>query len=352
MASFQTRSRRKQRSASLPSSGFTLVELLVVIAIIGILIGMLLPAVQSVREAARRISCGNNLRQMALASLNFESAMGRFPTSWLPTNDFYDASGNVTGWSVQAQILPHLEQANLHGQIDFSVGYNDIPPIDIGGSLKNLPSARIPTYLCPTEINDYVRTSNGVEIHYPLNYAANNGTWLVFDPGSRTVGDGAFTTIRPVSIAAYGDGTSNTLLFSEVKAYTPYLRNASLPGLLAVPSEPTEIAGLGGNFKSNSGHTEWVDGRCHQTSFTTTFTPNTTVPYKTGGVEFDVDWTNLQEGKSRTVATFAAVTSRSYHPDGVNSVRADGSVHFVSDHINRQAWQALSTRNGEEVVLQ
>ena len=96
---------------------FTLVELLVVIAIIGILIGMLLPAVQQVREAARRISCANNCRQIGLASLNYESAFMGLPPSWLlPTNDAVTA-----GWSVQGQLLPYLEQGNISANIDFTL---------------------------------------------------------------------------------------------------------------------------------------------------------------------------------------------------------------------------------------
>ncbi|MEL7498428.1 MAG: DUF1559 domain-containing protein [Planctomycetota bacterium] len=333
-------------------SGFTLVELLVVIAIIGILIGMLLPAVQSVREAARRVSCGNKLRQIALATHGYESAFQVLPTNWLPAGEFYDRPDDVTGWSVQAQILPFLEQANLHDSIDFSIGYNDQPQINLGGELKNLPSARVPVYLCPNEINDSVRTKNGVEIHYPLNYAANAGTWMVFEPTSRQAGNGALTTIRNISLSTFTDGTSNTTLYSEVKAYNPYFRNAAIPGDVAMPVDPLMVASLGGDFKQNSGHTEWVDGRCHQTSFTATFGPNTKVPYSEGDQTYDIDWTNQQEGKSREITTFAAVTSRSYHPTGVNTVRADGSVHFVSNQIDLFSWQALATRNGGEVLVE
>ena len=112
------------------------------------------------------------------------------------------------------------------------------------------------------------------------------------------------------------------------------------------------VAGMGGDFKSSTGHTEWVDGRSHQTSFTATFAPNTVVPYDNAGVTVDVDWTNQQEGKSDTVKTFAAVTSRSYHTGGVNSARADGSVHFESDSIALNTWQSLATRNGGEVVAE
>lgn len=328
-------------------TGFTLVELLVVIAIIGILIGMLLPAVQQVREAARRVTCANNLRQMSLATLNYESAHGKFPSTWEVPGGLN--SGNTTGWSVQAQILPFLEQGNLYDNIDFTKSYTDQPLIDLGAGPVRLQSARVEVYLCPSEKNDRLRLKNGVAYHYPLSYAANAGTWFVYDPSNGRVGHGAMGANSRLSIGSVSDGTSNTLLYSEVKAYTPYFRNAGIGGDLVMPIAPGAIAGLGGDFKSNSGHTEWVDGRAHQTSFTATFSPNTKVPYNVGGTEYDIDWTNQQEGKSLTIKTYAAVTARSYHPGGVNAARVDGSVSFEADSIDLQLWQSMATRDGGEV---
>ena len=328
--------------------GFTLVELLVVIAIIGILIGMLLPAVQQVREAARRIACGNNLRQMGIATLNYESAHKAFPASWKAAGDL--ATGDITGWSVQAQILPFLEQANLFNEIDFNISYNDNPPIIVNGLSIPLRAARVATYLCPSEINDRQRLDDaGNPHHYPLNYAANSGTWFVFDPSNLLTGDGAIVTNRELGIGAITDGTSNTLLYGEVKAYTPYFRNAAIEGEIPIPNDPNAVVSMGGDFKSSSGHTEWVDGRAHQTTFTATFTPNTVLRYVDGADVFDVDWTNQQEGRSLTARTYAAVTSRSFHPGGVNTCRADGSVAFHSESVDGFAWRALASRDGGEV---
>ena len=337
------------KNTSVQRSAFTLVELLVVIAIIGILIGMLLPAVQQVREAARRITCANNLRQIGLATLNYESAFMKFPESYrrpqnAPTN---------RGWSAQALLLPYLDQGNLSANINFDLEYVEpTQTVDLGNGPQLLASARIPSYICPSEIMDQVRIDGdtGDPEHYPLNYAANAGVWFVFDPANGSTGQGALTTSRGNSISSFSDGTSNTMFFGEVKAYTPYFRNAGMTGDIDIPTDPTAVAGMGGDFKSETGHTEWVDGRAHQTSFTSVFTPNTLVPHDAGSGEVDVDWTNQQEGNSDTARTYAAITSRSFHTGGVNTVRADGSVSFVSDSISLITWQALSTRNGGEVV--
>ncbi len=340
-------------------SGFTLVELLVVIAIIGILIGMLLPAVQKVREAARRIACGNNIRQVALAVHNYESSFRKVPAGSLFPKVLADGitpvspSDSLNGWSLQAQILPYLEQGNLSSTIDFNIGYKDHPQVEINGDLAQISRFRIPTYLCPSESNDRRRGEGTDEENYPLNYGWNAGVWSVYDPASPNANDGGFVTNRKQGLQAIRDGMSNTLAFAEVKAYNPYFRNlgaASVP----MPAFPGDVSGLGGDFKTNSGHTEWVDGRAHQSGFTATFTPNTKVEFVgSDGITYDVDWTNWQEGKGGMTGanpTFAAVTSRSYHTSGVNTARMDGSVSFVSDSINLSVWRALATRNGGEVI--
>ena len=347
----RTRNSRNQRA-------FTLVELLVVIAIIGILIGMLLPAVQSVREAARRTACANNLRQLGLASLNYETTLQKFPPSSLfplvdPNGAPLQDSDNRNGWSAQGQLLPYLEQSNLASNIDYNIGYKDHPPITIGSMTEQISSFRIPTYLCPSEIRDERRGEGTDEENYPLNYAVNCGDWFVYDPVGNKIGEGAMVTNRPLSISAFTDGTSNTLMFSEVKAYNPYFRNANMGTVAEMPNNPDDLIAMGGDFKTESGHTEWVDGRSHQSGFTATFQPNTKVIYTDGdGREFDVDWTNHQEGLgglTDNIPTFAAVTSRSYHPGGVNTCRADGSVQFVGQQISRTAWQSLATRSGGEI---
>lgn len=328
--------------------GFTLVELLVVMAILGLLVALLLPAVQAAREAARRAHCANNLRQMGLALHNFESQMRRFPPGGraaLP-----DASGQISYWSVQAQILPFLEQANLGSHIDFTQSYDLATNINLGGGVvAKLSAARVPTYLCPDELKDQVRYEGGAPTHYPINYAVNRGLWLVHDPRTQAIGEGAFGMGYALGPADFRDGLSQTVALAEVRAWQPHFRNAGLTTDPGMPS-PTGVCGLGGQFKSESGHTEWVDARTHQTGFTAVFGPNTRVPCTISGVVYDVDWTNQQEGKSATVPTWAAVTARSYHPAGLNVAMMDGSVRWVGDTIQLDVWRAMITRAGGETA--
>jgi prepilin-type N-terminal cleavage/methylation domain-containing protein len=328
---------RYRASRPLQPAAFTLVELLVVIAVIGILIALLLPAVQAAREAARRSRCSNNMKQMVLGLHNFQSANKNFPPS---------LSGELGGnWSAQARVLPFLEEGNLYQNIDFSVDYDSAFMPD--GS--RLSAQRINTYLCPSEINDRVRTSGGVKEHYPLSYGLNLGDWFVYDPATNQGGNGAFFPNRGLRPRDFQDGLSSTLCAAEVKAYNPYFRNAALVDP-PQPTGPGEICTLGGTFKADSGHTEWVDGRAHQIGVTSVFTPNAEILCLKGGLEYDVDWTNQQEGKSSTVPTYAAVTARSHHPGVVNGALMDGSVRAFSATIDGAVWRALSTRDGGEVV--
>jgi prepilin-type N-terminal cleavage/methylation domain-containing protein len=328
---------------------FTLVELLVVIAIIGILIALLLPAVQAARESARQSQCRNNLRQIGLAMHSYQNAMGSFPPGFCvnPKNTA-DTGGR---WSAQARILPYIEQSGMQGLIDFNKSYDSV--VVNGQSVKWL---RVPTYLCPDETNDTLRiNTDGSPAHWPLSYGFNYGVWLAFDPAGGINKECAISTNSRTKPSDFSDGMSNTLCAAEVKAYTPYVRN-SQTATATIPQKPEDILPLigsgqikmGPDLMSNTGHTEWCDGRTHQTGFTATFTPNTRVPYTYNGQIYDIDFNNQQEGTSTTVKTYAAVTARSYHPGLVNAVLMDGSVRAFSDTITLTVWRALATRSGGE----
>ena len=323
-------------------SGFTLVELLVVIAIIGVLVGLLLPAVQAAREAARRMSCSNNMKQIMMAMHNYHSSFDQFPAGGL-----YRGLQPSDSWSLQARILPQLEQSGLTNLINWSLPYS---------AQGQVARTRVPTYLCPSEINDQSRPDPSASdpdfAHYPLSYGVNMGEWFIYDPVSKKTGTGLVFPNSKTGFRDVLDGASSTLAVAEVKAFNPYLRDALNPATLGVatPSLPTEVLSYGGNFKVNSGHTEWTDSRAHQSGFTTAFTPNTKVLYTSGGAQYDVDFNSSREGKTITNPTYAAVTSRSYHTGGVQTGFVDGSCHFITDSIDRKIWRSLGTRANREVV--
>lgn len=328
--------------------GFTLIELLVVVAIIAVLIALLLPAVQHAREAARRTSCRNNLKQIGIAIHNYESTFLMFPPSYT-TQLGIEQRGS---WSVHGRILPFMEQQNAAQLIDLSSDWHD--QVDTG-----VPGMRIPTFLCASDpLVDRVRTRDGRRYVHPQSYGFNMGHWFIFDPINGAGGNGAFVVNNPVPASSILDGLSNTLCAAEVKAYTPYIRNTQDPGAVA-PTSTSFAAGFTGDDKlgagpyDSTGHTVWADGRVHHTGITTTFPPNTKIPIVRDGVQYDIDFTSQQEGRSLTQLTYAAVTSRSYHTDGVNVVLMDGSVRTVNNDINPQVWRAVGSRHAirDEVPL-
>jgi prepilin-type N-terminal cleavage/methylation domain-containing protein/prepilin-type processing-associated H-X9-DG protein len=328
-------------------NGFTLIELLVVIAIMAVLIGLLLPAVQSAREAARRSQCINNLKQLGLAIHQYETQENSLPPSLV-----ISGSGPSTlwtnGWSAYVRILPAIEQQAVYNQINFTIAFQQWQNQSATGVV-------ISTFLCPSEPNAQATSHQSYGNVEGVNYGWSMGDWYVW-------GGFVFPMVNRSAIgpnqgrrwAHFQDGLSQTLLAAEVKNYQPYLRDC---GGLSQINNPNSIPSPDANYMQvapeyaggsctlkTDGHAEWVDGGVHHTGFTTAWTPNkvtgnTTVP--------DLDLNGQREKVGGP--TFAAITSRSYHPEGVNVLLGDGSVRFVKSSISGATWRALGTVAGSEV---
>jgi len=314
-------------------SAFTLIELLVVIAICAALIGLLIPAVLKVREAALRIKCQNNLRQIGLAVHSFENANGCLPPngSWL--SPFGESH------SVFARILPHIEHASLYQMVDLKA-----PAI----SQPSVVGQRITIYVCPSDPNDGPHP--GTPPTYPAGYGFGLGDWFTENDRTGQFGNGVFPGARypsqqGIRLADVADGTSTTVGVADVKTLISYLVSGSAPA--TPPATPSELLALRATLNPAGGHANWVGGYVFNTGLTFVFPPNTAMLYTNpaDGVTYDVDW-----GGDNYTLVVGAWISRSYHPGGVNALFIDGSVKFVANSIDQATWRALGTRNGGEVV--
>jgi prepilin-type N-terminal cleavage/methylation domain-containing protein/prepilin-type processing-associated H-X9-DG protein len=328
------------------SRGFTLIELLVVIAIIAVLIALLLPAVQAAREAARRIQCTNNLKQLGLALAGYEGTNGVLPPSVVVARNGSGYWSN--GWSINGRLLPYLEQGAVFNSINFTLNYSAADNTTIG-------QLTLGSLICPSEVRPEPKVS-GTNRYGVANYNWNVGDWYVFGGiGSTARGRGVFGANRSRTLAEFLDGVSNTVVASEVKTYQNVLTKCTLSTVLepgSIPSATADPYSAVPEYKSGScslnasGHAEWVDGAALETGFTTAWPPNKAI--LGGPTPVDVDIVSV--GEKSGGPTYAAITSRSYHPGGVNSLFGDGSVRFIKGSINGTTWRGLGTVAGGEVI--
>jgi prepilin-type N-terminal cleavage/methylation domain-containing protein/prepilin-type processing-associated H-X9-DG protein len=322
--------------------GFNLIELLVVIAIIAILIGLLLPAVQKVREAAARTRCANNLHQIGLALHGYEQMYGYLPPGGISVTTSSPPGFPGTPFSPHASILPFIEQDAVYQLVNFKAAAMSQPSV---------LAQKIPLYFCPSDPSDQLSAANPPT--FPTTYGAGWGDWFVVNLDTAQFGNGAFAVVswpetRGVRLIDITDGLSSTVGLAEVKALGPLLvKGANISGSLPPPSAPADVLALGGTFQPQGAHISWAEGVGIWNSVSFAFPPNTVVPYvnPSDGKTYDVDW-----GGGATTNTYLAITARSYHPNGVNALLMDGSVRFVTSTMSHATWRALGTRNGGEPI--
>jgi prepilin-type N-terminal cleavage/methylation domain-containing protein len=331
--------------------GFTLVELLVVVTIIGVLIALLAPAVQAAREAARRLSCSNNLKQLGLAIHQYHEAYGCLPPGAL-VEQLPDGSLQTSYLGPHSRILPFIEEHNVFDAMNINALYGDLANKDAVGRV-------IDVFLCPSEVRREPMAHATFGNIGGVNYGFCMGDWYVWNgvgnagPATRS----AFGVNVSRRFADFADGLSCTLLMSEVKNYQVTIRDG---GAFAQISDPCNIpppnadpltvcpeyGGSGSLFRN--AHTQWAEMSVHHNGFTTAWPPNHVTPGGPDLSEADVDIISKRERLGGP--TFAAITSRSYHAGGVQSLLADGSVHFVAEAIDGFVWRALGTVAGGEVI--
>jgi len=301
--------------------GFTLIELLVVIAIIGVLIALLVPAVQRVREAAARTQCRNNLKQIGLGFHNYHAARNRFPPGFASKAAFTDGPGTGPGWGWGAYLLPYLEQDNLYRQINFAKDIAD--PVNAQARVQSLP-----IFLCPSDNPRSLTTTVSDGAGNPIcdvafgNYVGMAGVYEVSGyPDTSNGSPGVLLRNSRVRVTDIIDGSSNTLFVGE--------RAWMWQGKVRSPM------------------TTWVGA---VTKAVIPQTLNPALGYELEGVMVLTNSGTIAEGRVPNNSLDHVEDANSNHSVGVNFLFGDGSVRSIQNTISPAAWVGLTTRDGGETV--
>ena len=319
--------------------GFTLIELLVVIAIIGVLIALLLPAVQAAREAARRAQCSNNLKQLALAVHNYADSHARYPIArgTRPARPYGNTSRyNYSGF---AQILQYMEQRPVYDAINFNLTI----PLQAGNT--TVISTVIASFMCPSESQRAPADTAGT------NYRFNEGANLLYSYAETDTSsvnttmpapNGPFFPERSIRLSDVTDGTSNTAMASE-KLFGDFNQGIATinrdiyvgttwPLTLEqgyLDCQATDNSATPANGESSAG-APWFDGFLHTSIYKHNAPPNKKSCY--------------------FYPARLVMSASSLHSGGVNVAMCDGSVRFVKESINRDVWRNIGSMNGGEIV--